>query len=248
MTDAVCLVGLSKRYGPRTVLDRLSLSVAPGNRLVLAGPSGVGKTCLLRLIAGLDTPDEGEVRLHRQPATRGRRILIPPHRRGIAMLFQDLALWPGLRVIENVLLGMANDRRPRAERRRDALDTLELCGVGHLADASPRRLSGGEQQRVALARVLAARPSILLLDEPFGGLDIAAKLAILQAVHARSVAEGVTVIAVSHQPADADCLHAEIAVLEDGLIAERGTPRALRAAPRSRTMQAWREVWAGARP
>ena len=163
----VDLVGVSKSYG-RPILRDLHLSVAPGEIFALLGPSGCGKTTALRIVAGLETPDAGEVRVDgRLVAAPGHAL--PPEARGLGMVFQSYAVWPHMTVLDNVrwpltLRGLAD----ATERARDALARVRLAG---LEDRWPSTLSGGQQQRVAIARALATRPRVLLLDEPLSNLD-----------------------------------------------------------------------------
>jgi iron(III) transport system ATP-binding protein len=166
------LQAVSKAYKSRTVIQRLSFSVESGERLVLLGPSGCGKTTLLRLISGLEVPDEGVISIDGRRVAQGTQNLVPPERRRIGMVFQDLALWPHMTVAEHLDFALryyADWRHgPRTERAREV---LEIVRMNDLANARPGELSGGEQQRVALARALVANPSILLMDEPLSSLD-----------------------------------------------------------------------------
>ncbi len=162
--------GLTKRYpgADAPAVDDVGLAVREGEIVAVVGESGCGKTTLLRLVAGLEVPDRGEVRLGGR-AVAGGGAWVPPEHRGVGMLFQDFALFPHLRVAENVAFGLHG--HPRPERRRRARAMLERVGLGGLADRHPHQLSGGQQQRVALARALAPEPRLLLLDEPFSHLD-----------------------------------------------------------------------------
>lgn len=207
MTAArLSLEDVTKRFDSRDVVDHVTLDVAEGEAIVVLGPSGSGKTTLLRLIAGLEVPDEGRISLSGTPAAAGGRNLLPPHRRGIGFVFQDLALWPHLSVRRNLDFVLGSVKAPRGEWEQRARELLELVQIDALAGRYPHQLSGGEQQRAALARALAGRPALLLLDEPFANLDpglrtqLRADLARLQ----RRLA--VTTIYVSHDPEDAAVL------------------------------------------
>ncbi len=160
---------LAKRYDRRWVIRDLGVVVDAGQCLAVVGPSGSGKTTLLRLVAGLEAPDAGEIRIGGRTAV-GSGTMIPPHRRGVGMVFQDLALWPHLRAWENVafMIQDGNGRKARQSRARELLDGVRMADHH---DAYPHTLSRGEQQRVALARAIAAAPRLLLLDEPFSSVD-----------------------------------------------------------------------------
>ena len=155
------------------------------------------------------------------------------------MVFQDLGLWPNLTALQNVLVGLSGLKLAKKQRLERASAALASCEIAELANKRPHLLSGGEQQRVALARALAVRPRILLLDEPFVGLDIILKNSLLQQIRHLCDQMELAVVMVSQNPSEGAFLSAEVAVLEDGSIRERGTLQELRRAPSSRTMQAW---------
>ena len=159
--------------GERRVLDGCSLSLAPGARLTLSGPSGCGKTTLLRVLAGLDLPQGGRVHCAGELATDGRRQLLPPWRRGVQMVFQDLGLWPARTVRQNVLDAARASGQSNPQSAADGL--LDRLGLASAAARKPGSLSGGEARRLALARALVTRPRVLLLDEPFTSLDPSAR-------------------------------------------------------------------------
>ena len=227
----------SKRYGSTVVLDSLSLKVPAGHHMVLLGPSGCGKSTLLRLIAGLEAPDSGQVFVQDRLASSGPGIVIPPHERGISMVFQDLGLWPNLSVIENVKLGLAGLKMPQPERKDRAMSALVACRIEGLAGRKPNELSGGQQQRTALARALALHPRFLLLDEPFGGLDLGLKRHLCEEILRLSVDFDVTVLLVSHDPLEARSFCSHAAVLEEGRICETGALDTLLRDPASGTLR-----------
>ncbi|MBI2685548.1 MAG: ABC transporter ATP-binding protein [Acidobacteria bacterium] len=165
------LAQVTKSHGLRLVLDGFDLTIRSGERVVLSGPSGCGKTTVLRLIAGLLAPDQGTVSLNGQLASRDGRILIPPERRAIGYVFQDLALWPHLTVLENVEFPLKARGVDQKARSSQVSEMLSLVQLQSFAQAYPSSLSGGEQQRVAIARALVARPSFVLMDEPLSNLD-----------------------------------------------------------------------------
>ncbi len=233
--------GLCKAFGANPVLRDVSLHVAPGTVLALLGPSGCGKTTLLRAIAGLETPDRGEV------SVAGRllcseRVDVAPEDRQVGMVFQDWALFPHLSVAANVGYGLPRaerrgTRRRGARRRGDGGDrvaeALDMVGLGGLGDRSPGTLSGGQQQRVALARALAPRPAVLLLDEPFSNLDTALRVDIRAEVHRLLAELDITTVFVTHDQEEAFVLGDEVAVMREGVIEQRATPAELYATPAS---------------
>jgi ABC-type Fe3+/spermidine/putrescine transport system ATPase subunit len=223
MTILVSCRGLVCRLGKQLVLDGTDFDVADGKSIALLGSSGSGKSTLLRVISGLEIAERGEVSIGGKPASRGGRLLIPPHRRGIAMLFQDLALWPNLTVAGNVRLGLSGLPLSRDDSQKRIEHALDLCGISDLATRRPGTLSGGQQQRVALARALAMRPKLLLLDEPLGGLDLITKQTVLRQIAQLKSDLGFALILVTHDPIEVCSLCESLAVLEDGRIVEHGS-------------------------
>src|SRR5215210_4520535 len=165
------LIGVSKRFGSRTALRPVSIKIDGGSRIVLFGPSGCGKSTVLRLIAGLLTPDTGVVSIDGQVVARDGTNLIEPENRNVGMVFQDLALWPHMTVRGNVDFGLKARQVQAEERTHRIAETLELVGLKERMNSRPHELSGGEQQRLALARALVLQPNILLMDEPLSSLD-----------------------------------------------------------------------------
>jgi iron(III) transport system ATP-binding protein len=214
---------LAKRFGSHLALSDVSVEVASGEFVVIVGPSGCGKTTLLRLIAGLEVPESGEVWLEGRRVSGPRRRLVPPHERGIGFVFQDLALWPHMRVRQNLEFVLASGRMPRSDRFPRVREALALVRVEALADRYPHELSGGEQQRVALARALVGRPGLLLLDEPLSSLDPELRDALRAELLRLREAAGVTAVYVTHDREDA-------AVLADRVI-EMRAGRIIRSSP-----------------
>ncbi len=211
---------VTRRYRERTAVDSASLSLARGEIVCLLGPSGCGKSTLLRLAAGLEPVDDGEIhvegRMHSRPG-----LTAPPEDRGIGLVFQDFALFPHLTVTENVMFGIA--RLDPAERRARVSSLLAMFRMQDRADAYPHMLSGGEQQRVAIARSLARRPSAILLDEPFSGLDGHLKGEVRRTVLAGLREAGASVLVVTHDPEEAMLMADRMALMSEGRILQTGT-------------------------
>ena len=241
MTPLVEIKDVSMAYGRLRVFQRVSLTIRRGEHLALLGPSACGKSTVLRILTGLSLPTEGEVWIGGHLASDPAQVLVPPHRRGMAMVFQDLALWPNLTALENVVLGLAGSDLPSEERGRRATEALEACGISDLARRRPDALSGGQQQRVALARALAVRPKVLLLDEPFSGLDLTIKTRLQTQIQELCAAFKLTLILVAHDPLEARALCHQAAVLENGAIQETGPLDALLAHPQSITLRTFVE-------
>ncbi len=236
------LQSVSKSYGEKPVLSRVSLTFEAGRHTAVVGPSGCGKSTLLRLVAGLDAPSSGRVLIDGEVVSEPEVVLTPPHRRRVAMVFQDLALWPNLSVLGTVSLGLTGKGLTRKEARSRADEALAICGIADLAQRKPGQLSGGEQQRVALARAMAVRPTFLLLDEPFASLDLSTKDRLLAEI--RSLAEGqlLTLIVVTHDPLEATTLCQHAIVLDDGgVLIESGSWDELLSRPKSTLLRLFRD-------
>jgi ABC-type Fe3+/spermidine/putrescine transport system ATPase subunit len=232
---------VSKAYDESPVLKEISLTLEAGESVAILGRSGSGKSTLLRLLAGLEAPTRGQVFVREVVASASGRILLPPHQRGISMVFQDLALWPNLTVAGNVLLGLSGLHLSRREAKVRALDALALCAIDHLRERKLSQISGGEQQRVALARAVATRPAFLLLDEPFSGLDPVTKAQVVGEILRLKQAQGISLILVTHEPLDGLALCEKGVVLEEGCILESGPWAELLRAPRSRLLCVFKE-------
>ncbi|HXG79369.1 MAG TPA: ABC transporter ATP-binding protein [Methyloceanibacter sp.] len=210
---------VSRLYGEILALDRVNLDIEPSEILCLLGPSGCGKSTLLRVAAGLERPSSGRVLLDGQEVA-GPNAFVPPEQRGVGLMFQDFALFPHLTVLDNVAFGLRS--LGRSESRREARAALERVGLSDYAREYPHILSGGEQQRVALARAIAPRPSVLLMDEPFSGLDPQLRekmreetLAILHETRATS-------IVVTHDAEEAMRMGDRVALMRKGRIVQTG--------------------------
>jgi ABC-type Fe3+/spermidine/putrescine transport system ATPase subunit len=207
---------VTKRFGGRVAVDRFSLEVRPAEAIAVLGPSGCGKTTLLRLIAGLEEPDDGEIWIAGQRAADGARTLVPPHKRGIGFVFQDLALWPHMTVWQHLDFVLSPTGVARSDRGPRIAETIGLVKIVSLADRHPHQLSGGEQQRVALARALVGRPRLLLLDEPFSSVDADLRSALRTEVARVQRTLGVAAIVVTHDREDAEALADRIVMMRNG--------------------------------
>ncbi|MFC8073970.1 ABC transporter ATP-binding protein [Streptomyces sp. NPDC057307] len=223
---------VSVAYDGNTVLDRLDLTVEPGEVMALLGPSGSGKTTALRAVAGFVRPSHGRVYLGGRDVTG-----LPPHKRGIGMVVQQYALFPHMRVSDNVAFGLKARKTPKARKSEIpqlVADALELVGMATYAGRYPRELSGGQQQRVAIARALATRPGVLLLDEPLSALDAQLRsgmLAELARLH-RELPD-VSILYVTHDQVEALTLADRIAVMDRARLRDCGTPQELYRRPRT---------------
>ena len=222
------LVEVTKRYGNRTVVDRVSLDVAKREIMALLGPSGCGKATTLRLIAGLEAPDEGEIWIAGERVAAQGRNLVPPSQRGIGFVFQDLALWPHLTVAGNLDFVLASGGVPKRERETRITEALKMVRIEPLAHNYPRQLSGGEQQLAALARALVGRPRLLLLDEPRSSLDADLKADLLREFAARQRLLGVTTIYITHDRTEAAAVAHRAALMRAGHIRQVVTAEGLR--------------------
>ena len=230
-TPVLELNDVSKSYGPERVIEGLSLSVHEGEILTLLGPSGCGKTTTLRLIAGLERPNGGEVALNGAAVSSPERF-VEPEDRGVGVVFQEFALFPHLTAAENVGFGLESwDADAREERVQSLLD---LVGLEAQGDSYPDELSGGQQQRVALARSLAPEPEVLLLDEPFSNLDVDLRVKMREEVRRILKETGVTAISVTHDQEEAMSISDRVAVMNDGRIEQVGDPEQVFQQPESR--------------
>ncbi|MGH7375469.1 MAG: ABC transporter ATP-binding protein [Candidatus Rokuibacteriota bacterium] len=228
------LDGVSKLYGTAPAVDRASLSVRRGEVFTLLGPSGCGKTTTLRLVAGLERPDAGEITLRgRVVASVPHRRFVGPHKRNLGMVFQSYAIWPHMTVFENVAYPLELRGLKRGLVRDKVARVLDLVGLGGMETRPATLLSGGQMQRLALCRALVYEPDMLLLDEPFSNLD--AKLREQMRVEVKLLQRrlGITVLFVTHDQVEALSLSDRIAVMHRGRVEQVGPPRALYEQPGS---------------
>jgi len=221
---------VSKRFGSHTAVDALSLEIGRGEFFSLLGPSGCGKTTTLRLLAGLEVPDAGEILIDGKPVQG-----LPPWERPLSMVFQSYALFPHMSVAENVAFGLEQRKRPKgeiADRVQKALVQVRLAPETFAARA-PAQLSGGQRQRVALARALVVEPTILLLDEPLGALDLQLRKEMQLELRALNRELGITFVYVTHDQEEALTLSDRIAVMDQAKVAQVGTPAEIYEGPRT---------------
>lgn len=219
---ALELKGIGHAFGERPVLRGVDLALTAGARLTVAGRSGGGKTTLLRIVAGLTAPEQGEVLLEGRPASGPGRVLLPPWQRGVQLVFQNLGLWPTRTVLHNLSDALRAAGASRADARDRAAAALERVDLREHAARKPGSLSGGEARRLAFARALVLEPRVLLLDEPFSSLDPVAReqgFAFLEETLAETEA---AVVLVTHDPGEARALGGHVAVLKHG---ELGQPQ-----------------------
>ena len=221
---------LMRRYDGRVVVDDVSLRVMPGQVTCLLGPSGCGKSTTLRMIAGVEMQDSGEIWVDGNLVC-DTVFRVPPERRNIGLMFQDFALFPHLRVADNVAFGLSGDKAAKAAR---VAELLERVGLSGYQMAYPHELSGGEQQRVALARALAPRPSIMLMDEPFSGLDKRLRDGIRDETLDILRGEDTAVLLVTHEPEEAMRMADSIALMRGGRVVQEGAPYNIYNAPSDR--------------
>jgi iron(III) transport system ATP-binding protein len=212
---------LAHAYGDHPVVRGLSFSLTRGMIGCLLGPSGCGKTTVLRCIAGFEAVQEGAIHINGQAVSR-RGSATPPEKRRIGMVFQDYALFPHLKVADNIAFGLHS--APRAEREMRVRELADMVGLAATLDKFPHEISGGQQQRVALARALAPRPDLLLLDEPFSNLDVDLRERLALEVRNILKAEGTTAILVTHDQHEAFALADQIGVMYEGRIQQWDTP------------------------
>ncbi|HEX2387216.1 MAG TPA: ABC transporter ATP-binding protein, partial [Candidatus Binatia bacterium] len=214
-----------KRYGDYVAVDGVSFALAPGEFFTLLGPSGCGKTTTLRLIAGLEEPDDGEIRLNGEPIAAPRRgILLTPDKRRMGMVFQSYAIWPHMTVFENVAFPLRVRGEAAIPLKKKVVDALEMVGLGGFEARGATSLSGGQQQRVALARALAYTPAVLLLDEPLSNLDAKLREQMRFELRALQRRLNLTVLYVTHDQSEAMTLSDRIAVMRQGKIEQLGNP------------------------
>jgi len=222
----VRLEELTRRYGPVTALDDLSLTLTSGELVALLGPSGCGKTTALRLVAGLEEANGGRIVFGGEDVTS-----LPANKRDVGMVFQAYSLFPHMTALENVSFGLRLRRKSAAERRRRAGEMLELVGLSAFADRYAHQLSGGQQQRVALARALAIEPTVLLLDEPLSALDAKVRSRLRDEIRRVQLEVGITTLFVTHDQEEALAIADRVGVMQAGHLEQLGPPTEIYSRP-----------------
>jgi sn-glycerol 3-phosphate transport system ATP-binding protein len=224
--SSIRLVGITKQWGEYRALDGIDLSIEPGSFCVLLGPSGCGKSTTLRIIAGLESASSGQVFVDGMDVTHA-----PPAERGIAMVFQNYALFPHLNVADNITFGLSVRRVEATETARRLKSTAELLGLQTLLERKPSQLSGGQQQRVALGRALVAQTRVCLMDEPLSNLDAQLRQEMRHELRDLQQRLGLTVVYVTHDQTEAMSMADQVVLLSRGRIEQCAAPRALYARP-----------------
>ena len=230
----IIIRNLTKRYGEATALDNVSLEIEPGEFLVLLGPSGCGKTTLLRCLAGLETPDKGEIIIGDNVVfDNSKKINIAPGKRELGMVFQSYALWPHMTVYDNLKFGLDVLKAPKNEAS-DRLDkVLGDVGLSDLAGRYPSELSGGQQQRVALARLLVTQPNVFLMDEPLSNLDARLRMDMRVELKRFQAETGSTTVYVTHDQTEAMTMSTRVVVMKNGTIEQVSSPQKLYRRPKT---------------
>ena len=212
---------LAKKYGTLSAVSNFSLHLRKHEFISILGPSGCGKSTLLRLIAGLEVPSAGQVFLHEKEIS-GKKISLPPERRKFGMIFQDFALFPHLSVEDNIAFGVTGSA---SEKQQRVTELLKLVSLPQLAKKMPHQISGGEQQRIAVARALAPRPRLILMDEPFSNLDYQLRQQLRSDIREILKHEGVATILVTHDQAEAITFADRVLLMHNGKLVQSGTPK-----------------------
>jgi len=215
----ISLKNISKLFKKRLILEDISFEIAEGKITCLLGNSGSGKTTILRLIAGLEKPSEGEIVIDNRLVAKDKEILVPPSEREIGFIFQDLALWSHMSVYENIAFGLKVQKSQNIEEK--VVEILTFFGIEQYKNSYPNQISGGQQQLVAIARSLVLKPKILLMDEPLANLDIHLKKKMRNQIKALRDSFNVTIIYVTHDHEEASALADEILVVKGGKISKK---------------------------
>ena len=224
-TTTIIIKNLSKRFGNVVAVHNVSLTIEPGAFLTLLGPSGCGKTTLLRCVAGLEEPDEGEIYIGNKLVFSHRQgISLPPGQRSLGLVFQNYALWPHMTVYKNMTFALEIQKLPKAEMDQRVKESLAEIQMSEYGDRYPREMSGGQQQRIALARMLAYRPKVFLMDEPLSNLDARLRMDMRAELKRLHHVAGATTIYVTHDQVEALTMSTNIGVMKEGVLQQVDTP------------------------
>jgi multiple sugar transport system ATP-binding protein len=225
MSTTITIKNLSKHFGKVVALDNVSLVIEPENFVTLLGPSGCGKTTLLRCVAGLEDPDGGEIYIgNKLVFSHPKGISLPPGQRDLGLVFQNYALWPHMKVDKNITFALEIQKMPKAEMEKRVKESLKEVQMEGYEDRYPREMSGGQQQRIALARMLAYRPKVFLMDEPLSNLDARLRMDMRAELKRLHHISGATTIYVTHDQVEALTMSSNIAVMKLGVIQQFDTP------------------------
>ena len=225
MATSIAIKNLTKRFGAVKAVNNVSLTIEPGSFLTLLGPSGCGKTTLLRCLAGLEDPDGGEIYIgDKLIFSYDKAISLPPSKRDLGFVFQNYALWPHMKVEKNITFALEIQKMSKEEMRKRVRETLAEVQMEGYEDRYPREMSGGQQQRIALARMLAYRPKVFLMDEPLSNLDARLRMDMRAELKRLHHISGATTIYVTHDQVEALTMSSKIAVMKDGLLQQLDTP------------------------
>lgn len=224
MSVSIKCRNIVKKYGANTVIPDLSLEIRPGEFFTLLGPSGCGKTTLLRMIAGFNSIEGGEISFNETVINK-----LPPNKRNTGMVFQNYAIFPHMTVFKNVAFGLKNsDRKPGKQEIETRVDkVLKTVKIDTLRDRMPANMSGGQQQRIALARAIVIEPDVLLMDEPLSNLDAKLRIEMREVIRDIQKSVGITTVYVTHDQEEAMAVSDRIAVMKDGIVQQVGTPRSI---------------------
>lgn len=216
---------LTKEFGKVVALNHVNLEIEPGSFLTLLGPSGCGKTTLLRCLAGLEDPDDGEIWIgDKLIYSHARGISIPPGNRDLGLVFQNYALWPHMKVDKNITFALEIQKMPKAEMAKRVTEVLKEVQMEGYEDRYPREMSGGQQQRIALARMLAYRPKVFLMDEPLSNLDARLRMDMRSEIKRLHHISRATTVYVTHDQVEAMTMSSKIAVMKEGVVQQFDTP------------------------
>src|SRR5512136_2477575 len=225
MSSTIIIKNLTKRFGKTTAVNGVNLTIEPGTFLTLLGPSGCGKTTLLRCIAGLEDPDGGEIYIgDKLVFSYQQGISLPAGKRDLGLVFQNYALWPHMKVHQNVTFALEIQKLPKAEIEKRVQASLAEVQMEGYADRYPREMSGGQQQRIALARMLAYRPKVFLMDEPLSNLDARLRMDMRAELKRLHYVAGATTVYVTHDQVEALTMSTSIAVMKEGVIQQMDSP------------------------